>query len=378
MNDIQIKMELLAFGVTLSESFMRKYGAPYLLKRRAYGNSDSLSALSSFVPQEIYIGDQHLVCAVNIRTGSSWQLDYRDGQFVLVNLHLKIETKISFPFSPKYYGYICEDGFRPDSVVTLYGGAALGIFVYGDCSLVSRGKACHYCSIEPNRSRSTSFLPVISPAHVERSIEISLQMDEGSVTQVMLNGGNFPDLDRSFAYYVSIATAARKAVDKSGRSIPIHLIAFPPKDISLIDRLADIGVEVAFNSEIYDRSLFSKYCPGKAEDGGHDHIFSALEHAVKVLGPSRVFSIFVGGLEPISSLKNGLNHVASLGATPIINVFHNDPQTPLEAHPVSTPAEIASMGRLLQDVYREFKIKEPFYAGCGRNSIDAEAFTGLF
>jgi hypothetical protein len=376
--DVFVKAELLSFGVQLTSAALANYGKPYLMKRRAYGNSDPLSLVAATLPQEMVVTESRLVCAVNIRPTSPWKIDFIGEQFVLIRQGMERVLPLDFPRHPRFYDEKDDVGFSPASVVTLYGGAALGIFVYGDCTLVSRKQACHYCSIEPNRSRNSAFLAVISPSDVEKAIRMSLAVDEGQIKQIMLNGGNFPDLDKSFGYYISIVEAARRAVDASGKNIPIHLIAFPPKKLQLIKEIADFGVEVAFNTEVYDEDLFEKYCPGKFADGGHKLLFSAMEEAVHHLGKGRVFSIFVGGLEPLASLNQGMEFVSALGVTPVINVFHADPETPLADYPMATSLQIMAMGKALQNVYEKYQIGIAFYADCGRNSIDHEALSGCF
>ncbi|WP_139232789.1 radical SAM protein [Duganella sp. CF458] len=378
MAPIDIKLELLSFGVRLTPSLLANYGRPYLQKRRAYGNPDPVALRTASIPQELYLGGGALVCAVNVRLDSPWTLDYADGQFFLRCAGRQGTAAVGFPLHPRYYDQRADDGFSVAELATLYGGAALGIFVYGDCALVTAGKACHYCSIEPNRSKSSGFQSVIAPDDVYRAIVTALALDDGSITQVMLNGGNFPDLDRNFAFYLRIAQAARRAVDASGKALPIHLIAFPPRNRALLRELAGLGVEVAFNTEVYDPQLFARYCPGKHADGGQRLLFDAIEESASVLGAGRVYSIFVGGLEPLPSLRAGLAHVARLGGTPVINVFHADPETPLAQFPVAAPAAIHQMGWALQETYQQFGISQPFYDNCGRNSLDSEAHRRLF
>lgn len=380
MKSIQIKAELLSFGIRPTERACLEYGTKnFLQKRRAYGNSDPVELRHVSIPQELYLIEDKLICAVNVRLNSPWMLDFEDGKFFVKNDILQVKSYITFPLQPRYYNYETQDKFSPSKVVTLYGGGALGIFVYGDCSLVNMKKACQYCSIEPNRKKSNDFLSVISPSEIERAVDLSLSLDDHSqISQVMLNGGNFPDLDKSFSYYLKIAEAARKSLDKASSNIPLHLIAFPPKNLTLIKELKDLNVEVAFNTEIYNPELFKKYCPGKHHTGGQKLIFDALSTAVDYLGKDNVYSIFVGGLEPLQSLEEGLHSIASIGVTPVINVFHADPETPLMHHPLPSVNEIMNMGKLLEEVYEHYNVARPFYDGCGRNSIDSEAFLKLF
>jgi hypothetical protein len=193
----------------------------------------------------------------------------------------------------------------------------------------------------------------------------------------MLNGGNFKEMDKSFLHYVSLVKSINAAVQDSRRVIPIHMIVYPPADLGLLNELDGLDIGIAINTEVFNPELFERYCPGKAASGGQAHLFGALRKAVEVLGEGRVFSILVGGLEPISSLREGLQFLAGNGIFPIVNVLHTDPETPLEHFPNPSVDAILAMGHELQEVFTRHSMT-PFYNNCGRNSIDTEAFRKLF
>lgn len=372
----RLKANLLAEGIVPTPGFLEAYGPPFLSKRRAYGNPDDLSFIGRDVPQELYIDD--VICAVNIRSTSSWRLDHADGEFFVRDDADSRRTPVTFPRHPWFYDQVTPGGVPVNSVVTLYGGASLGVFIYGNCALVDMGAACQYCSIEPNRSRETQFANVIGEAKLAEALTVALRDPECPISQVMLNGGNFPDPDRSFSHYVRMCEVAREVIDASGRDVDLHLIVYPPHDLSLFERLDGLGVGLAMNCEVWDPELFKRYCPGKTEVSGQDHIVRALRHAAQVLGEGTVYSIFVGGLEPVESLREGLHSMASSGVVPVVNVFHSDPDTPLADRPSPSADVIMAMGAALQECYESLDTVVPFYLGCGRNAIDTEAHWGLF
>jgi hypothetical protein len=372
-----LKAELLANGVRPTEAFLAAYGPPYLEKRRAYGNPDDLAFVGRSLPQEMYLLPSRLICSVNVRSESTWELDWsaEDGFGVRRGA---VWSPLSFPLTPAFYQEGLPDGRPARSVVTLYGGGSLGVFVRGECALVEMGKACQYCSISPNRSRQIEFPPVVSESLLRAALRVALSDRECPVSQIMINGGNFSDPNRSFLYYARLCQAAREAIADSGREIELHLIVYPPADLGLLQALAGIDVAVAMNMEVFDPSLFERYCPGKRVVLGQKHILAALFRAAEVLGPGKVFSILVGGLEPQGSMDEGMAMLAGEGVTPVINVFHPDPETPLESFPAPTVARILEMGRSLQAIFSDAAFARPFYLDCGRNSLDTEAFLRLF
>lgn len=376
---LRVKMEILHYGVMPTRAALDRYGPPFLEKRRAYGNADDLAFTGRPLPQEAYLEPARLVTSLNVRAGSPWSLDWtEDSGFFLVRVGSNRAVPVDFPRRPAFYDALLSGG-TVKNIVTLYGGGSLGIFVYGRCALVDVGRACHYCSIAPNRGHGSSeFAGVVSETRLREALALALDDRDAPIRQVMINGGNFPDPDRSFSYYARLAAAAREVIDKSGRDVELHLIVYPPANPELFAALAGQNVGVAVNTEVYDPAVFARVCPGKAAAGGQDHILKSLCRAAEILGPGNVFSIFVGGLEPQESMVRGMRFLAGHGVTPIVNVFHADPGTPLHSHLEPSVDRITEMGVTQEKLFREFGFMRPFYLHCGRNSIDTEAYLRLF
>jgi len=376
MSDIKLKATLLSHGVAISESALDNYGYPFLEKRRAYGNPDPNDMRNRTVPQELYTLPERLITAVNINHESQWKLTFDNGRYFITD-EQDFQSEVTFPKRPKFYDEMLSTGEKVSQIITLYGGSALGIFVYGKCSLAEMEEACSYCSVLQNRFKGTDFVDVIKPNHVKEALSLALQDYSVNIKQVMINGGNFKDLDKNFTYYAQVTRLADKIIHQSKREVDLHLIVFPPKDLSLFKEIKDTSVGVIMNTEVFDPELFKKYCPGKNRVLGRENILNALEIAVMVLGKGRVFSVILGGLEPIDSLYKGLLYLAERGISPIINVLHTDPETPMESFPNPSVECIIEMGQALQEVYEKYHLKA-CYEDCGRNSIDTEAYKRLF
>jgi hypothetical protein len=114
------------------------------------------------------------------------------------------------------------------------------------------------------------------------------------------------------------------------------------------------------------------------ETAGQLHVLRALTRAAEILGAGNVFSIVVGGLEGQESMDRGMERLAGEGVIPVINVFHPDPETPLATRSAPPANRILEMGRSLQAVFDKTTFARPFYLGCGRNSLDAEAHCRMF
>ncbi|EIU6784209.1 hypothetical protein L5164_003779 [Vibrio parahaemolyticus] len=371
INYAYLKASLLSNGVRVSELAKEKYGEPFLVKRRAYGISDPLEYNEIDLPQEMYLNSD-IICAVNIRTDSPWKLDYIDEEFKIINDD-GYSFDVDFPRTPEFYSKKLSNGKLCNTIATLYGGSALGIFVNSKCHLVESKNACKYCSIKVNHDQGVDFVSLVKPIEIYEAVKLSLQ-SQSPIKQVMINGGNFPNPDKGFEIYIECCKMARKAIDELCSDIELHLIAYPPNRLELIDQLAEYNVSIALNSEVYNDKLFNSYCPGKDKH----KINLALDHAVQVLGEQKVYSIMVGGLEPNESLELGLNDLISRNIIPVVNIFHPDPNTDLEHYKSPRTDDIIDMGKKLQECYSKIKVKSPFYQYCGRNSIDYEASLNLF
>lgn len=374
--DVKVKIELLADGVALSKHFLDNYSECFLEKRRAYGNPDPSSFESVRIPQEI-ITSKKLVVAANINESSPFLLDFNDGVFFIQGPDSQ-RYKVTFPLRPKFYDRTLSSGEAVSQIMTLYGGCGLGIFVYGECNLIDMGNGCWFCSLGENKRvhNFSNFINILTVGQIEESLDYVIDDNSCSIDTILVNGGNFKDIDNGFKYYCDISKAVDFRLNHNKVGIATTLIAFPPNDLSLIDSLQHTKVNLVFNLEVFDSVLFRKYCPGKAM-WGQKHIVDALKYAVNVLGKDRVHCVIVGGLEPLSSLKNGIDFLASNGITPMINILHRDPNTPIAAIDPILPSFIWDVGNYLQDIYREYAMA-PVYSNCGRNSISGEAFKGLF
>lgn len=376
------KAQLLSNGICIDNSVINNYNFEFIEKRSAYGIQDPAEYQLCRIPQELFILPEEIVCAINIKKESDYVLYYSeiDATYWVVGKTLQNKVQVSFPLRPDFYSksLTLNNPIKVNQVITLYGGHSLGAFLVRNCWIEKNG-VCHFCSLCNNHSSQNDFLNIIDDDSLIESLRIAIS-ENYPITQIMINGGNLADLDVNFDFYVSKIIKIRKMLDDYRRSdIELHLIVSPPKRLSLIDKINSLDIKIAMNMETYDNALFSKYCPGKDRYIGHKHTFDALNKCVAVLGEERVYSIFVGGLEPIDSLYNGMVCMRDSGIVPVINVLHIDPNTFMREGQRPSPEFILKAGALLQNIYSTYSEKfTPFYYKCGRNSIDAEAYLKMF
>jgi hypothetical protein len=377
---VQLKLHLLSEGVSFDTVFLEHFADELdsMEKRRAYDDSDERELdRTKRIPQEMYLTDG-VVVAVNYKQHSPWQLVYRDSTYRLIGKH-DTDIEVTFPQRPRFFEYVTPSGIRCDRVANLYGGSSLAFFTPSTCYYFNDGHECRFCSLKPNRSEQQIFVHTISPALAASVLQIALETDTALLKQIMLVGGNLPNYDQGFRRHLEIAAALdrQQILLPVERRLETHIATMPPWDLGLFTALDELNARVTMNIEVFDEHLFEVICPGKTRLYGRSQLLKALEHAARVVNSMRVHSILIAGLEPVHSTIAGIKYLASIGVTPIINVFHNDRGSIYEHHPRPSYEQLLEIAYALQEVYKEYRLT-PYWVGCGRNSLDFEAQQGWF
>lgn len=371
----QLKAELLVEGINYDDEFIEEYSKmdDFLEKRRAYGNSDErMFSKEIKVPQEIIL-PEGIVVAVNQRNNAKWNIIHDNGMFYITN---NIETiPVEFPQRPNFYDSKMDDGTSVSRIVTLYGNATLGVFSPGHCYFWAKGDECKFCSLQPTRNIQADHEMFIKPERAKEAIRKALETEEERVHHFLLNGGTISNYDHGFSRHLDVMEAVSELNMPS--HIEKHLISMPPKNFSLFERLAKTKATIAMDIEIYNKDLFDEICPGKSKDYGRERFFEAFKAAVDYLGKGNVYCGFVGGLEPVESLAEGMYELGEMGVVPAVNIFHNDPGSQFASRKRPTLEEVRKIGYHMSVVYDKYNFK-PFIKNTGRNSLDTEAYLKCF
>lgn len=371
----RLKAELLSYGVRMSDEAIRRFSAPYLVKRRAYSNTDSEEFLAIDTPQEIIIMPEGIVVGVTLNHTSPLCIDWADGRFFLRSAEGTADwlSDITFTLRPSFYGMELTGGIRAESVLTYIFGHTLGIFVNTSCYFATPKRHCRYCSILANPARPKDNVRVLDADLVAEAVRLALMHDDGLVSSIFISGGNFSDFDESFLRYADIAKKTMAAVQSVGRSVRVMLSVFPPKDLSLLSVLQGTGLDILLGTEAFGPEAYARFCPGKSAVLTKERFEEALTCALAVLGRGHVYSIAIHGLEEDEALLSGVRHYAELGVCTIVNVLHKDPGTEINDMGVDIPAP-ASILRVAGEVariYHDYGFDSSVAYG-GRSSFDAE------
>ena len=99
-----------------------------------------------------------------------------------------------------------------------------------------------------------------------------------------------------------------------------------PRDPESIEQVFAAGADrVAHDVHVWDRDLHAQMAPGHAHHVGRDTQLRALEYIARRFGPNKAFSAFVAGLEPLESMLEGAEYLASRGIVPAFSVWMPTP-----------------------------------------------------
>jgi radical SAM superfamily enzyme YgiQ (UPF0313 family) len=122
--------------------------------------------------------------------------------------------------------------------------------------------------------------------------------------------------------------------------IPVDIMMVPEKGIFDLEQLSRLGVsELSINLEVFDPELERSVARGKYHVG-RSHYLEFIERAARALGPGKVRSMLMVGLEPMESTLAGVRAIAERGGVPVLSPFRPDPSTPLRDARPSTFEEL--------------------------------------
>lgn len=228
---------------------------------------------------------------------------------------------------------------QPDYHGTSNAHGPLNNFVYthGDRVRLSpiRGcsMTCEFCNIPYDDP-----LEVYTLKSIEGCIEaIRVALDDRAqpAHHVLVSGGTPKPKDAGFHRELY-----RRVLDAfAGVAVDIMMVPLP--GVLDLPELAAHGVaELSINLEVYSRARAREVARHKYNQGLPFYL-DFIERAAEVLGPGRVRSMLLVGLEPVEDTLAGVAAIADRGGVPVLSPFRPDPVTPLR----DTPPPSASVLR---------------------------------
>lgn len=163
-----------------------------------------------------------------------------------------------------------------------------------------------------------------SPTHEEVAEIIAYGIEHAGIKEIQLTAGTKFAGQRECAQYAELLRVIDQHVDNR---IPAEIYCYmAPREPRWIDQVFDAGADrVAHDLHVWDRNLHARFAPGHARNIGRDGQLRALEYIAEKFGPNKAFSAFVAGLEPLDSMIEGAEYLASRGIVPAFSVWMPTP-----------------------------------------------------
>lgn len=268
----------------------------------------------------------------------------------------------SIPF-PAFYRDTLPNGTPMRQIALLHGADCLATTIIQKCDYWPKAQ-CLFCSIPYSyQTRQTilqkkpeDFLKVLQAANQKNPL----------ITHITLTSGTLKQPDRGIQAYVDFIRTIRQNSD-----IPIHVQVEPPDNPTMLDKLADVGVNtVGIHLEIFNEQRRQYYCPGKAKMASFPKYQQTWRHAVELFGENQVSTfILLGFNESTKEILNGVQICADLGVIPLLTPFRPAEKTPL-ANMIPSYIEqqdLLSLHRQVGIILKDAGITpEESKAGCAR------------
>lgn len=223
-----------------------------------------------------------------------------------------LESPASFWLPPSYHGQLNERG-EPYNTYAFTHGDRVRIAPIEGCAM-----ACHFCNLPYEfRYRRKDVAALVDS--VARAITDEVQ----PARHVLISGGTPRPAD--YEYVQSVY----EAVITSFPDTPIDVMMVPADGLLDIAWLDQLGVhELSVNVEIFNAKIARRIMRRKA-DQGLERYLDFLESAAEEMGPGRVRSMLMAGIEPMADTLAGVEAIADRGCVPVLSPFRPDPATPM-------------------------------------------------
>jgi hypothetical protein len=196
------------------------------------------------------------------------------------------------------------------------------------------------------------------------AVKVALADPVQPASHVLISGGTPRERD------VDYVRAVYEAVVTGFPDVSVDIMMVPKDGLMDPHWLDELGVgEISVNLEIYDLELANQLMRQKAKQG-REHYLAYLENAAQILGPGRVRSMLMVGLEPTESTLAGVEAIAERGAVPVLSPFRPDPKTPLRDAAVADSDKLEEIYLRARDIAAKHSVSlGPRCIPCSHNTL---------
>jgi Radical SAM superfamily len=234
-----------------------------------------------------------------------------------------LESRARFWLPPAYHGRTNTLG-EPYNSYAFTHGDRVRISPIEGCSMT-----CQFCDLPYEfRYRRKTVEGLVDSVAAAAADEVQ------PASHVLISGGTprREDFDYVCEVYEAVLTGFPE--------LPFDIMMVPIEGLIDIPWLDDLGVnELSLNIEIYNRDIANRLMRRKS-DYSLEYYLDFIECAAEALGPGRVRSMLLAGLEPVEDTLAGVEAIAARGGVPVLSPFRPDPSTPLRSAAPPSPESL--------------------------------------
>ena len=303
---IGLKIALINQGCIISPDAAQYLKAKGLIKKAVFSAIDFRLANGTPVNSP-----------VNLKFGelSPFIIHY-DGKLTLY-YYKKIISEITIELQPEWNDQHTKNGV-PFSRIAYLSTDRLRLKHESVCTFKKSGQGCFFCNVP---ERAIDF----TQADFEEVLDALLP--HPTFRHILIGGGS-GDPVTEMEQIVALA----KMIRARNKEIPIYLMSLPPASAEILHTYKEAGItEVAFNIEIWDRTLAQNIMPGKGKIS-LSHYINILRESTKIWGKEGdVRTALIVGLNQSKLLLEATECLCQYGIQPMFSIFRPIPGTRLEA-----------------------------------------------
>ena len=280
---------------------------------------------------------------------SIYGLEAEEGKPVIYK-YGKHKTRIGeIAFSDRSHHPLLEqttrDGTPFHTIATIRPDGQVHVNYSQECVLKDKGEDCLFCNYSVRNA----------------TLKTPRQVGEVFSTLYLAGVGKHLNLTSGFLYerkeldyYLDVAEEIQ---NRTGlKEFRATAVVGAPLDFSVIDKYKEAGYfSIRMNLEIWDKNIWNTICPGKRNHcGGWENWIKALEYAAEVFGKGRVASNIVGGIEPKSSILEGIEYKASKGIIGSASAWRPVAGSVLEGHRSPETAWHFDLQQQIASIYKRY------------------------
>ncbi|MDR1443090.1 MAG: radical SAM protein [Bifidobacteriaceae bacterium] len=348
----QLKLRMLAQGMTITDRARSWLTEATNGRRLSSADYASTSGLILKLDDDVWVNAPVADHNSNFVADDGAVLDLRDGAPSV--RFGSLESPAAYALQPAFHS---KGATSPALDVVVTHGDRARLSPLQSCSMT-----CTFCNIPYDMPISAYRLEPIE--HCLEALRVALEDPIQPAWHILISGGTPKpkDIGNHQELYLRVL--------KTFPEVPVDIMMVPIPGILDLPALGAAGLnELSINLEVYDRRCQQAVARQKY-NRGRDSYLDFIESAAEQLGPGRVRSMLLVGLEPTESTLEGVEAIARRGGVPVLSPFRPDPVTPLaRMRPPSYEELLDVLTRSEEIVAKHGTLLGPTCPPCSHNTL---------